>query len=233
MKNIWIGLAFLAVACGNPHVSSVKSGLETTNPPASSEDCEPNIQVSDYRFFFDSAAPQIYKDFSKCRSITSEDFNIFNDGAVPELSNAGRTDVPYVLTHRSEISHDPEKVQYLEEIFGMTTYDLIVENPVEYNGDIGVDRGADSGSVSETSNDALVWKFTTPVSMWSARPVGLKHNSVLRIFNCDEELIKKVNVQGRPRFVGFIAPSASVCYVSLSAAGGTDSVVVDDFEYGN
>jgi hypothetical protein len=232
MKNIWsLVLLTMVVSCGNPHISSVKSGLERSNPPLTA--CSaPEVDVSDYRFFVSSGDPTDYMNFMVCRNATHEDFNIFSDGSVPELSNNGRADFPYILTHRSEIKYDSEKVVHLEEIFGTSTYDIAVQNPVTNSGDVSVDRGVDSGSVDNISNDAFVWKFSSPISFWSAHPVGLKNNSTLRIFNCSEDLVNEVQITGSPKFIGFISAFENICYVSLSAADGNDSVSVDDFEYG-
>jgi hypothetical protein len=234
MKNIF-ALAFVSLlaSCGNPHISSEKSGLERTSPPIETTCDATTVDVTDYSFFVGSDAPLDYVNFVKCRRVTREDFNIFPDGSVPEISNDGRVDHPYVLTHRSEVHHDPDKVNHFGDIFGTTTYNISVQNPVGNNGASGVDRGVSSGSVESSAKDALVWKFATPISFWSARPVGIKNNSTLRIFNCSEELLNEREVAAGSTFVGFISAFENVCYISLSSADGSDSIAVDDFEYGN
>lgn len=234
MNNIWTFLLLtLAVACGNPHISSSKGGLEKTNSPIEEGCIPPDGEVSDYRFFMNESAPSDYENFVKCRKVYREDFNIFADGTVPDLSNDDRADQPYVLTHRSEIDYDVDKVVHLDEIFGPATYNFDVLNPVTNNWETRLDRGVFSGSIDSTFKDAFVWKFSTPISFWSARPVGMKENSTLRIFNCSEDLVSELKITGTPRFIGFISAFENVCYVSLSAPSGTDSIAIDEIEYGN
>ena len=236
MKNILsiAVIVILASSCGNPHVSSSRGGLEQTNPPIVSpqeEGCAEIRSMVGPRFYFgthDEASKDILPGslatIVRCNPGQQDDFRNLPEGTVTDVRGPN-TDI----THQTEIPAPHEKVIYLEDFFGYATYPFTAKPQL-----------IDSLNVSDSSKDAFIWSFSSPVKYWAAKVVSLSSNATIRIFNCDRQLIEesRLNYSQNERganenhFIGFISPEKDVCYVSVSAADGATSVKVSEYRVG-
>lgn len=231
----------------------------TTDGSTGGSTCVPNTtRVTDYKLYFganNQGAPAEYVELTKCRITVNEDFNSKADGFSSLISNSNDRSFSYELIHQTEKLHQPEKVSYLEDIFGTETYSMELEKPVEQNGAIGKDRGVDSHSANRETKDALVWSFASPISFWGGDFLDVESSpsgpAKLRLYDCNKKLIRETNVvypglqqgQVESHFIGFIAPRKNICHVSLTVgdyerpATWTSraffrAIAVDGFNYG-
>jgi hypothetical protein len=238
MKIILLGLSVtLLTSCGNPHISSSRGGLERTNAPLVSEPdplCSPEVQTTEYELFLQGQSDKVparLNDLNKCKKTVIETFASMSEGETNITTNEDFIEESYVLRHQSEHQRFDGKVIYLDDYFGAEIFPMNIETPVVVNGKQGKDKGLDSLNAEEDLKDALIWSFSSPVSSFTVNLVGLKTSSTLRIFDCDSTLVKEYKIAAGPAFVGLVAPSATVCHVSLTSGSVSESIGVDDFSY--
>jgi len=245
-------LILLATACGNPHISSSKGGLEQSNAPVTAENQEPCVpsaqQIRDYNFYFgghlETQAPAEFSELIKCKTRIAETFNSFPDGTTTLITNMDRVDFSYQLIHQTERPGQNRKVTFLDDIFGTEKFSMEIQNPISHEGIQGKDRGVNSLNADNRTKDALVWSYSTPISFWSVNVVSLETSPMepakLRLYGCDRELMKEVDVrfpnnehgEKELHFIGVISAERNICHVSLTAADVSGSVVIDEFSYG-
>lgn len=231
MKFLSLAALVLVTACGNPHISSSRGGVEKVTPPLSTEDpsCGTGIMIETRKFYFGSDAEM--KALNECRTETDETFNNEEPGPTDQVQ--GGQDVTWTIDHQSETDSEPDKAVTLAELFGNEKFKMNIENPLMIDGQSGKDHGLDSLSANNGSKDALIWSFSSPVTSWGVYPVNLKafnHKKVsLRLFDCNETLIDEAQISSSYGFIGFASFKAEVCHVSLTAADNTSSVGVEGF----
>lgn len=234
MKNNLILLTLvLATACGNPHISSSRDGLERTTPPIEADpSCVNNVAVNSIQYYVDDAAS--FTNVARCNPDVDDDINDHTEGDTDTVDNDdNHPENPTVIHHQTEDNtdpQDPDKAITLMEIFGLKKYVMRIENPITLNGVKGMDRGINSLNASNFSRDALVWSFVHPISSWSVNLVGVK-NASLKIFDCNETLIEEKTLSEDRSFVGFISYRPEICHVSLTAQGNSEAVAIDRFTY--
>lgn len=228
-------LSIQATACGNPHISSTESGLERSNPPLMYEEsevdrCGSRAGIVGTRIF---RSEEEFLSILKCKSFIRETFNPFEDGITLLVSNRDRETHSFDLTHQLERQTDGDKTTYLEDLFGTETFPMVIESPVTgENGLVGEDRGVDSNSVDENSKDAFIWSFSSPVTAFGLKMVGINTTSKLRLFDCHKIMIKEIMLEkSGSSFLGIATGLRDICHLSLTAKDEKTSLVVDNLIY--
>lgn len=243
MKNI-LSLSLLAVlaSCGNPHIGSKNGPDELPYNPIQME-CEAAASEFTHINFFSGTHPyNVPVEFSaltKCKNSIMETFNSFAPGKTYMLTNEARESHSYELFHLGARDVAGDKARSLEDFFGTETFAMLVEPKISQDGITGVDQGVDSLKSDKATLETLLWNYASPISLWGAKVVDLEAGSTLRLFDCDQNLIKEIKVkypegqsgESSLHFIGVNSNKADICHVSLTSVD-SDSLAVDEFSYG-
>src|SRR5690606_14552883 len=146
----------------------------------------------------------------------------------------------YVLVHKEEFNNHQDKVQYIDDIFARSTFEILVESPVTKSTVTGKDRGIETTGGNTDTKDALIWNFSRPISFWSAKVLDLHSSSnkpaKLRLFDCSQSLIEDVAIlysvstdgRGEIQHISFASGESNICHVSLSASESESTLAVDE-----
>lgn len=69
--------------------------------------------------------------------------------------------------------------------------------------------------VVDKAENKTTWKFDRPMMAWGTN-MPFKAKSKLELYNCKEETLKKFNLSGEQKQVGYSAVTDEVCSVSLT-----------------
>lgn len=243
MKHIFLfTIVGLLTSCGNPHLGPQGGTDKLPYNPIQME-CETVDTGTTHVQFFSGThpynTPAEFQNFSKCKNTITETFNSYMDGRTFMLTNESRENFYFELFHLGEKKVFGDKSYSLTDFFGSETFEMLVTPKISQNGISGQDKGVDSLKSDKAGAETLLWNYTTAISLWSAKVVDLEAGSILRVFDCDERLIKEIKVSypanqsgvNELHFIGINSNKADICHVALTSVN-SESLAVDEFSYG-